>query len=105
MADWKRYSARVIRSPRWQALRLAALRRDDWRCVKCGAVGRLEVDHVRPVRDATALAFELSNLQALCPSCHSKKTRAEIGLPPPNPERLRWRAAIDELTKSPPTKG
>jgi len=47
---YHRYSARVIGSKRWPALRIAARRRDGWSCVRCGAVGRLEVDHVLPDR-------------------------------------------------------
>jgi 5-methylcytosine-specific restriction endonuclease McrA len=56
------------------------------------------VDHVRPVREAPELAFDLDNLQALCPACHGRKTRGEIGLPPPDPERQKWRAAVRALT-------
>ncbi len=56
---YKRHSAKVINDKRWPALRLAAKRRDGFRCVKCNAVGRLEVDHIKPVRDTPELAFDL----------------------------------------------
>jgi 5-methylcytosine-specific restriction endonuclease McrA len=92
-----RYSAWVIRSRCWPALRQAVLRRDGFRCRCCGARGRLEVDHIKPVRHAPELAFEIDNLQSLCPSCHSRKTRSEIGLPPPDPERAKWRRAVQSL--------
>jgi 5-methylcytosine-specific restriction endonuclease McrA len=95
-----RHSDRVLRDRRWPALRQAALRRDDYRCRSCGARGRLEVDHVRPVRDAPELAFELDNLQSLCGPCHSRKTRGEVGLPQLDPERARWRKAVAALAKS-----
>lgn len=94
-----RYSAHVIRSPRWPALRLAAKRRDGWRCVQCGAVGRLEVDHVKPVRDAPELAFDLTNLQTLCASCHTRKTRIECGHDPLSPERQAWRDLVRTTRK------
>ncbi|WP_123631657.1 HNH endonuclease [Salinisphaera orenii] len=94
----KRYdrpSAQAYRDKRWPALRLAAKRRDGWRCVQCSRRGRLEVDHIRAVRDAPELAFEMSNLQTLCGSCHARKTRLEMGFPPPNPERVKWMRLID----------
>ena len=65
LRKWDRQSAHVIRDKRWPALRYRAKRRDDWKCVKCGAVGRLEVDHINPVRTHPELAFDLNNLQSL----------------------------------------
>ncbi len=62
---YKGPSDRVQRTKRWQAIRLRVLRRDNWQCVQCGARGRVEVDHILPVRDRPDLAFEESNLQVL----------------------------------------
>ena len=86
----------VYRSARWQALRLQAKRRDGWRCVQCGAAGRLEVDHVRPVREAPESAFDLANLQCLCPTCHGRKTAIELGSAPLDQQRQRWRDFLHE---------
>jgi 5-methylcytosine-specific restriction endonuclease McrA len=94
-----RFSAYVLRDRRWPTLRQATLRRDGFQCRSCGARGRLEVDHVRPVRDAPELAFDLGNLQSLCAGCHARKTRTEVGLPQLDPERARWRKAVAALTK------
>lgn len=88
---YHRHSARIISSKRWQALRLNAKRRDGFRCVECGAAGRLEVDHIQPVRTHPELAFELSNLQCLCPRCHARKTAIEVGIAPLDPKRQQWR--------------
>lgn len=96
--QWKRYSRKVIRTKRWKALRLEILRRDGFQCVQCGARGRLEVDHIKPVRTHPELSYEPSNLQTLCPSCHTRKTRIECGHKPPSPERLAWREAVKELS-------
>lgn len=96
---WNRHSRWVTRSPRWKALRLRALRRDRFKCVACGATGRLEVDHIEPVRTAPEKAFDPDNLQSLCPSCHTRKTRIECGHPPPSPERIAWREAVNEITE------
>lgn len=88
---YQRYSASVIQSKRWPSLRHQAKRRDNFCCVKCGAVGRLEVDHILSVRTRPDLAFELSNLQTLCARCHTSKTRIECGHPQLSPERQQWR--------------
>jgi len=88
---YHRFSRAAQKDRRWPALRLAAKRRDGFACVQCGAVGRLEVDHVQPVRTHPDLAFDLDNLQCLCPACHSRKTRLECGHPPLSPERQQWR--------------
>lgn len=93
-----RHGTWVYRDRRWPALRLMAKRRDNFMCVKCGSRGRLEVDHVLPVRDAPDRAFDLTNLQCLCPKCHGAKTRAEVGLPELSPERRAWRDLITEMT-------
>ncbi|WP_376695365.1 HNH endonuclease [Wenzhouxiangella sp. EGI_FJ10305] len=84
-------SRAVGKDRRWPALRLQALRRDGFQCVQCGIRVGLEVDHIKPVRDAPDRAFDLDNLQVLCGSCHSKKTRREMGFPELDGERLKWR--------------
>lgn len=94
---YQRHSRVITRTLRWKALRIQALRRDGFCCVQCGARGRLEVDHINPVRTHPELAFELTNLQSLCASCHTKKTRIECGHPPPNPNRVAWRQAVKQL--------
>lgn len=96
---YDRPSAAVQRSRRWPALRLAAKRRDGFRCVECGARAALEVDHIEPVRRAPERAFDLSNLQTLCIRCHSRKTRIEIGLGEENPARDAWKQAVAELAR------
>jgi len=94
-----RYSRHVLRSRRWPALRQQALRRDGFACVECGARGRLEVDHIKPVRTHPHLAWELDNLQTLCGPCHTRKTRIEIGLAPLNPRREAWQSLVREHLK------
>lgn len=96
---WKRHSEVVTRSRRWAALRQQALRRDDWKCRQCGARGRLEVHHVKPVRTHPELAFELVNLRSLCPSCHTNETRVELGGEPLSPARIAWRAAVRAIER------
>ena len=104
-ADWHRPSRKVCRTKRWARLRVAALRRDGWACVRCGARGRLEVDHVQPVRDAPGRAYDLGNLQCLCKPCHAAKTAVEVGLPEISPERRRWRELVAEMRPKPSSNG
>ena len=100
MKRYFRHSRATTRSKRWKALRLEALRRDGFKCRQCGARDRLEVDHIKPVRAAPELAYELGNLQCLCPPCHSKKTHAEIGRPQKSEAAKQWSIAITELSGS-----
>lgn len=83
----------VYRTARWQALRQAAKRRDDFKCTDCGGRGRLEIHHKISVRQAPDLAFDLGNLTSLCPPCHHKQTMAERGLEP-NPAREAWKSLL-----------
>ncbi|WP_422028869.1 HNH endonuclease [Roseovarius sp.] len=98
---YQRHGTWVYRDRRWPALRLAAKRRDGFKCVKCGSRHRLEVDHIEPVRTKQELAFELINLQTLCGGCHTKKTRRELGFPELSPERRAWRDLLRDTTRNP----
>ena len=72
---WRAYRARrrraayvaYLRSPQWQVVRLQVLRRDRWRCTRCGDTQSLEVHH----RTYERFGHEhLSDLQAICTDCH-----------------------------------
>ncbi len=96
-----RHSAKVTRGPRWKALRMQALDRDDWQCVQCGERRRLEIDHIEAVRTRPDLAYSLSNLQTLCGRCHARKTRIEIGLGRPDPKREAWKKLVRQTGRNP----
>jgi 5-methylcytosine-specific restriction enzyme A len=85
-----RPSRAVNTTRRWRALAFLCKRRDGFKCVQCGAVTRLEADHIKPVRTHPELGFELTNLQTLCASCHSQKTRIELGHKPITFDRRYW---------------
>ena len=96
-----RHSKRITRGPRWRALRMQALDRDGWACVQCGTHKRLEVDHIQPVRTHPELAYTLANLQCLCGSCHTKKTRIEVGSKELPPKRREWRNLLRNMQRNP----
>ncbi len=101
MKEYRRHSAHVIRDKRWPALRLAAKRRDGFKCVQCGAAGRLEVDHIKPVRSHPELSFVLENLQTLCTPHHSAKTKKECGFGNEiSPARAAWRDLVAAMAQS-----
>lgn len=91
---FQRHGSAIYRTQRWKAVRLQAKRRDNFRCVSCGSAGRLEVDHIQPIRTHPDLAFDLGNLQSLCVACHSRKTRLEVGLGEVNPAREAWKSLL-----------
>lgn len=67
----------IYHTPKWKSLRRQALRRDNFQCVACSAClkgkGKSRVDHILTVQDRPDLAFTLSNLRCLCPSCDNKR--------------------------------
>jgi 5-methylcytosine-specific restriction endonuclease McrA len=64
----------------WVAFRLSYLASHP-RCVTCGSAAS-QVDHIQPLAEGGAL-LDPSNCQALCVSCHSKKTRRQSRPMPP----------------------
>lgn len=67
---------------KWQRYRLRFLRRQPL-CVRCQAEGRVTaaqvVDHVQPHKGDPVLFWSVTNHQALCKSCHDRKTAREDG--------------------------
>lgn len=65
---------------RWRRFRIIFLQRNPL-CAHCTAEGRtveaVEVDHITPLRVAPQRKYDLTNLQGLCKSHHSRKTAAE----------------------------
>lgn len=57
---------------KFRRLRKLVLKRDNFRCVKCGNTENLHIDHIIPYR--ICKEHKLKNLQTLCRHCHSIKT-------------------------------
>ena len=85
LIERRRASARDRGAPyataRHRAWRAAVLLRDNWQCRVCGrvcgSVGEAHADHIVPL-NLGGDQFSLENGQALCLSCHSKKTCREM---------------------------
>ncbi len=63
-------------------LKLAQLRKDEFRCRKCGKrvmTGTSQLDHIRPVKSFASYeaANSEDNLQTLCTDCHKEKNASE----------------------------
>ncbi|MDF3811281.1 MULTISPECIES: HNH endonuclease signature motif containing protein [Rhodopseudomonas] len=105
LKKYDRADAAIYRDPRWKAVRYLAKKRDDFKCVECGARGRLEVHHIKRVKYFPLLAYVLENLKTLCVRCHGRVTRIECGfgneLPP---DRAAWRDLLATMAKSQPQK-
>lgn len=102
--DYHRHSRRVTSTKRWRVLRQIVLERDGWACVDCGQTrGRLEIDHVKPVRTRPDLAFDVANCATRCSPCHTRKTRIECGHPAPivTHDRKAWMRAVADLATNP----
>jgi len=65
---------------RWKALRELVLTSEPL-CLCCKRYGvvrpAVDVDHIMPLSHSPTLSTNLSNLQALCHACHSRKTQHE----------------------------
>ena len=74
------YSRRLYKTARWQRLRKRVLLEHPL-CAGCERQGRVTkatvVDHIIPHKGNPELFWDESNLQALCKSCHDRKTTRE----------------------------
>lgn len=72
---------RLYDSVRWRMLRLDQLMCEPF-CRLCASHGlrvqATDVDHIIPHRGDPTLFYNRSNLQSLCHSCHSRKTRSGL---------------------------
>ena len=90
-----------LKRRRWAHTRRRTLDLGGWRCSSCGAAGRLEVDHLKPLSKG-GQPWEASNLQVLCRGCHIAKTRAEGGRELGASEQA-WQGLVQELAS--PNRG
>lgn len=83
-----KYSRRVYDNRLWQCVRRVVLQRDKYRCTKCARAGRLEVHHIRSLREGGA-PFDPANCKALCRDCHFDAHRGDVRGPVAR-DRQEW---------------
>lgn len=73
---FKLHKGRNIRN--WKSLRDLVFSCYENKCMKCGSLDRLEVDHIKPYSVYPEFATDFNNLQILCKSCNCSKNNKEI---------------------------
>ena len=68
----------LYNTPRWRKLSRSYRARQPV-CELCGHAPSQHTDHIEPHRNLPHLFWSQTNWQALCHSCHSKKTASEDG--------------------------
>lgn len=68
---------RVYSSKRWKEYLRPQVLSEEPVCQLCGSPWVRQVDHKIDIEDRPDLAYERSNLQAICDVCHGRKTRSE----------------------------
>ena len=78
----------ALKTIAWERARRRALEKYFYRCADCGAPGRLEVHHVKALRDGGD-PYKMANLRSLCRTCHIELHRPDV------PEwAARWREEL-----------
>ena len=75
---------------RWARVRRDVLNARGWRCEKCGKAGRLQVHHIKPIREGGAV-YDPSNLRPLCSVCHKRTHTPKVS------ESGKWDRHIHNL--------
>lgn len=65
-------SKRNYDDPKWKECRRIVLRRDNYKCKKCGGRRKLQVHHIVRWADSPSLRYDINNCITLCRSCHQK---------------------------------
>jgi 5-methylcytosine-specific restriction endonuclease McrA len=68
----KRFSGAFVFSE-WRRLRNMAFKAYGRKCLSCGALENLHIDHIKPKSKFPELALCFDNLQVLCGPCNSRK--------------------------------
>lgn len=69
----------LLKSPKWQKLRLEVLQRDNFTCCKCGSNDKpLNVHHLYYKSGNKPWEYPLSSLITLCEDCHGKEHSTKV---------------------------
>lgn len=59
-------------SDQYKEWRTNVFKRDNWKCVLCGAIGKIEADHIKSYALYPKLRLKVKNGRTLCRECHKK---------------------------------
>src|SRR5690606_7646266 len=74
----KRTDSNFYLTPEWLSLRKKVFAMYGRRCMKCGSLDFLAVDHINPRSLYPELELLFDNLQVLCRICNSQKSNRQI---------------------------
>ena len=78
----REFAKEFYNSTEWQMARRAALMRDNYLCVMCGAPAE-EVHHIKHLSPDNigdvSITMSLDNLESLCKACHFAEHRGDKG--------------------------
>ncbi len=74
----------------WRCLRQRVLEEYGYRCMLCGSVDQIQVDHIQPRSKAPHLSLSFKNLQVLCKTCNKEKSNIHT-------DDYRGKAATEDL--------
>ena len=60
--------------PKYTQWRRRVVKKDGYKCVKCGSKSNLHADHIIPVVENPKLIFKVDNGRTLCGDCHTQIT-------------------------------
>ncbi|AAK79860.1 5-methylcytosine-specific restriction endonuclease McrA [Clostridium acetobutylicum] len=84
---------KIYKSKRWQKVRKIVLIRDNYLCQEClrhGAITQANtVHHKVELREDLSKAYDIDNLESICPACHNKE----------HPERNSYRKKMVKRRK------
>ena len=63
---------RIRHSWRYKMWKKSVLERDGYKCVQCGGIESLQVDHIKEFAWYPELRFDVNNGRVLCYECHRK---------------------------------
>ena len=66
--------AKFYRTKTWFALRRRVIEEYGYKCMLCGSLDDIQVDHIQPRSRAPHLSLTFSNLQVLCKDCNRQKS-------------------------------
>ena len=61
-----------LRTTKWKKKKNSILKRDNYKCVKCGETTNLQVHHIYYVNDHKAWEYPNNALMTLCKECHEE---------------------------------